>query len=100
MCENSDSRPGVAAVLSFVFSGLGQIYNGQIKKGLLMIALSSISLVAIIIGAVIIAFWLKFQFANFTQNLIIGATLFLSGLIVVIVLGIYSIFDAYKVAKT
>jgi TM2 domain-containing membrane protein YozV len=32
------NSPGVAAVLSFIFVGLGQIYNGQIGKGLLMIA--------------------------------------------------------------
>lgn len=26
-------NPGLAAVLSFFFMGLGQIYNGQIAKG-------------------------------------------------------------------
>jgi TM2 domain-containing membrane protein YozV len=26
-------NPGLAAVLSFFISGLGQIYNGQIAKG-------------------------------------------------------------------
>lgn len=30
------NSPGVAAVLSFFFVGLGQIYNGEIGKGLLM----------------------------------------------------------------
>jgi TM2 domain-containing membrane protein YozV len=30
-------NPGLAAVASFFFSGLGQIYNGEIKKGLLLI---------------------------------------------------------------
>jgi TM2 domain-containing membrane protein YozV len=28
------SRPGVAAVLSFLIPGLGQIYNGDILRGL------------------------------------------------------------------
>lgn len=28
------SRPGVAAVLSFLLPGLGQIYNGDILRGL------------------------------------------------------------------
>ena len=27
-------NPGMTAVLSFFFSGLGQIYNGEIRKGL------------------------------------------------------------------
>lgn len=29
--------PGIAAVLSFFVTGLGQIYNGQIGKGILYI---------------------------------------------------------------
>ena len=29
--------PGLAAVLSFFFCGLGQIYNGQILKGLIFV---------------------------------------------------------------
>jgi TM2 domain-containing membrane protein YozV len=37
-------NPGVAAVLSFFFSGLGQIYNGQIGKGLLFISAQTVSL--------------------------------------------------------
>lgn len=27
-------NPGIAAVLSFLITGLGQIYNGQIGKGI------------------------------------------------------------------
>lgn len=30
-------NPGLAAVASFFFSGLGQIYNGEIGKGMLLI---------------------------------------------------------------
>ena len=30
-------NPGIAAVLSFFWTGVGQIYNGQIMKGLLLI---------------------------------------------------------------
>ncbi|MEW6418071.1 MAG: hypothetical protein AB1480_08120 [Nitrospirota bacterium] len=37
-------NPGVAAVLSFFFCGLGQIYNGQILKGILMFAAYSLSI--------------------------------------------------------
>ena len=37
-------NPGLAAVLSFFFMGLGQIYNGQIAKGILFIVAYSVSL--------------------------------------------------------
>ena len=46
---------GIAAVLSFFIPGLGQIYNGQISKGLVMIiagffiALSMILLIGLIL---------------------------------------------------
>ncbi|HGJ65047.1 TPA: hypothetical protein ENS27_06605 [bacterium] len=45
-------NPGVAAVLSFFFCGLGQIYNGQILKGIMMFVVYSISwfLMYVIIG--------------------------------------------------
>ena len=45
-------NPGVAAVLSFFYCGLGQIYNGQIFKGILMFVAYSISilLMYVIIG--------------------------------------------------
>ncbi|MHB1418174.1 MAG: hypothetical protein ACYCX4_01090 [Bacillota bacterium] len=36
-------NPSVATVLSFLVMGLGQIYNGQIAKGILFIVLYSIS---------------------------------------------------------
>lgn len=98
MPETPNPNPRVAAVLSFIFSGLGQIYNGQIKKGLLIIAFSTASLLAIIIGAILIGYWLMFWLAN-KQGLFLGGGLFLIGLITVIILGIYSIFDAYTFAK-
>jgi TM2 domain-containing membrane protein YozV len=47
-------KPGVAAVLSFFYCGLGQIYNGQILKGVLMFAAYSVSilLMYVLIGFV------------------------------------------------
>ena len=43
---------GLAAVLSFLFAGLGQIYNGSIGKGILMIVLQAINglLMFVLIG--------------------------------------------------
>lgn len=44
--------PGIAAVLSFIWSGLGQIYNGQILKGLLVMLIQAVNvaLMWILIG--------------------------------------------------
>lgn len=45
-------NPGIAAVLSFFWTGVGQIYNGQIFKGLIMIGIQIINglLMFILIG--------------------------------------------------
>jgi TM2 domain-containing membrane protein YozV len=46
----SGKSPRLAAVLSAVWCGLGQIYNGQIGKGVLFLVLFLISWIAILIG--------------------------------------------------
>ena len=45
---------GLAAVLSFFFTGLGQIYNGQIAKGVLFIIIQGINflLMFVLVGFV------------------------------------------------
>jgi len=45
-------NPGLAAVLSFFWTGLGQIYNGQIAKGVGLIVLYGVSwlLMIVLIG--------------------------------------------------
>lgn len=63
---------GLAAVLSFFINGLGQIYNGQILKGLIIIA------VQIINGAL---------------------TLILIGWIPLAIIWVWAIYDAYNVAN-
>lgn len=47
-------NPSVATILSFFFMGLGQIYNGQIGKGIIFIILYGISvaLMWVVIGFV------------------------------------------------
>ena len=65
-------NPGLAAILSFFFTGLGQIYNGQIGKG-------------IIFG--IIGFILAL-------TILIGIGLFLYPLF-----WVYNLYDAYNTAK-
>jgi len=96
--EKEKHNPGIAAVLSFIFSGLGQIYNGQIKKGLFVIFLSCLSIIILVIGAILIGFWL-FGKMIFVGQLVWGIAIFAVGLLLICILGIWSILDAYNVAK-
>lgn len=63
--------PGLAAVLSFLISGLGQIYVGRIGRG-----------IAILLGGIVIA-----------------AISFFLLFIPMIIYWIWNIYDAYKLAK-
>jgi len=63
---------GLAAVLSFFYMGLGQIYNGQLAKGIVFMVAYTVSLIMIII---------------------------LVGLITTPVLFVYGMYDAYKSAE-
>lgn len=65
-------NPGVAAVLSFFYCGLGQIYNGQILKGILMFVTYSISILLMYV---------------------------LIGFITTPILWIWGMYDAYKKAE-
>ncbi|MFQ6008702.1 MAG: hypothetical protein ACE5K8_07100 [Candidatus Zixiibacteriota bacterium] len=65
-------NPGLAAVLSFFYMGLGQIYNGQIGKGIAFIIFYTIS---------------------------IAMMLILIGFITTPILFIYGMYDAYKSAE-
>ena len=49
-------NPGLAAVLSFFYTGLGQIYNGQIAKGIVFIVTFTIAwlLIFVLIGIFIV----------------------------------------------
>jgi len=65
-------NPGIAAVLSFLFTGLGQIYNGQIGKGISFIVLGVVLALTVI---------------------------FLIGIILYPLFWIYNIYDAYRSAQ-
>jgi TM2 domain-containing membrane protein YozV len=45
-------NPGIAAVLSFFWTGVGQIYNGQIVKGIILILVQVVNafLMVVLIG--------------------------------------------------
>ena len=46
-------NPGTAAVLSFVITDMGQIYNGQVAKGISFVALQlvNIALMTMLLGS-------------------------------------------------
>lgn len=68
----NEKNAGLAAVLSFLIIGLGQIYNGEIAKGLILLIVS----------------YLCIALAFLIVPLIVG-----------IILWIYAIYDAYDTAK-
>ena len=49
-------NPGLAAVLSFFWSGLGQIYNGHIGKGIVFIVVQGINALLMWIVIVFVTF--------------------------------------------
>ncbi len=91
-------NPGLAAVLSFVFNGLGQLYNGQIIKGLVIVFISTLNILIFMAGSILIGSWILNKVV-FAGQLVWGVVLFCIGLVFICALGIYSIFDAYRVAK-
>jgi len=96
--EKQKIDPGLAAVFSFIFSGLGQIYNGQIKKGLCIMSFSAAGIILVIIGFIQIGFCLVSRF--FTKgDMVLGGALLVTGFLVISLLGIYNIYDAHNTAK-
>ena len=68
----TEKSPGLAAVLSFFWAGLGQIYNGEITKGIVM-------MVAYVVSCILMAAAI--------------------GFITTPILWIYGMVDAYKTAE-
>ncbi len=80
--------PGLAAVISLFIIGGGQIYNGQIGKGLGMLGLAMLAYVAAYAGIMLMFFVGIF-----------GALLTLLGVLGVLCLWVYGIFNAYRTAE-
>jgi TM2 domain-containing membrane protein YozV len=61
-------NPGTAAVLSFLISGMGQIYHGQIAKGVGFVALQlvNLTLMTVLIGYV--TFFLLWVYAIYDAH--------------------------------
>ncbi len=70
---SSSKNEGLAAVLSFFVTGAGQIYNGQIVKGILLFVIQVVNWVLCAIGV---------------------------GVILLIIVWIYGIYDAYNTARS
>jgi TM2 domain-containing membrane protein YozV len=67
-----ERNPGIAAILSFLFGGGGQIYNGQIGKGIAIILIQMVNL---------------------------GLMFVVIGFLTWPATAIYSVYDAYNTAK-
>ena len=79
--DSNKRKLGVAVVLSFFFPGLGQIYNGQIGKGILLIFLQIINDSLIIM--------------DIFGTINIPGLLYIEGFIV----WIFGMYDAYQTAE-
>ncbi len=67
--QKTDKNPGTAAILSFFFMGLGQAYNGEITKAVVLLILYAVS---------------------------IFLTFFIIGFVTTPILWIWSMVDAYR----
>ena len=87
-------NPGIAAVLSFFWPGVGQIYNGQMTKGLILVGINAICWllnITLILSIVIILDATNILSGNICLIALIGIP-------IQVVLGLYAIFDAYNTA--
>src|SRR3990172_3754883 len=91
---SSAPSPALAAVLSFVFPGLGQIYAGEVRRGLLW----AIPMALFVVGVV----WLLVGGQNAIIDLVTSSQARLALLVLNIGFFAYhlaAMFDAYAVAK-
>jgi len=94
-------KPHIAGFLSFLLNGLGQIYNGQSKKGIFFIIVSFIFLILFISSIVLIFEVFISSLDGFLDRILLRKAIILfsiSGFILCLN-GLYSILDAYMVAK-
>lgn len=70
--QSQQKNPGLAAVLSVFFTGVGQIYNGQVGKGLVLMLIQFVNLLLIAVFV---------------------------GIITGFIVWVYAIYDAYSVAE-
>jgi TM2 domain-containing membrane protein YozV len=85
-------NPIVSAVVSLIIPGLGQIINGQMKKGLILlvgwIVLWIVLFIVSTVGSIIL-----------TAVTVIGGLCCCFGYILPLVVNLFAAYDAFKVAK-
>jgi len=86
-----EKSEGIAAVLSFFFVGLGQIYVGKLARGILLM----LAYMTIISVAFIVVFFVIVAVENFGGVIVAMVVIVAIGLAI----EIWNIFDAYKLAK-
>ena len=92
--RRSLKNPGLAGVYSFLWTGLGQIYNGEINKGLIQMTLSAVGMILVILGAIFIYFGCLEARVS-----ILGIIILVVGILGIALLGIHSIRDAKESAQ-
>ena len=90
-----------APFLSFILNGLGQIYNGQPKKGAVFILASLLAIAVIIYGCVLSyqCFLLNLKDALATSQLVWAMEVLGLGIFVACLISFLSMIDAYKIQK-
>lgn len=97
MRENKEPRRAV--YLSILLTGLGQVYNRQIKLGVVLICFSLVGILISLAGIyLLVKFYFLSQFPTFVY-VRWGIVLLIVGWIIILGLGIYSAVNAYKVSS-
>lgn len=92
-----DKSAGIAAVLSFLVMGLGQIYVGKIARGLLLMFSY---IVFVVIEILLIFAWLWDPYSStMDDDFFALAIVLLAVSVCYFILWIWNIFDAYKKAN-
>lgn len=97
-------KPLIAAILSFFFPGLGQVYAGKFDRGLVMMAATAVftllyGILALILESSKGNIW-HWAFRNLVNLRGFTGGDFLSIIIIVTVLWALQIYDAYQIAKS
>jgi TM2 domain-containing membrane protein YozV len=97
-----DKSAGVAAVLSFLIMGLGQIYVGKIARGILLML--AYTLFAVITTIFIFDILASYDWFDYTTNTGIDDVAGLGIILIIVgvcsfIIWIWNIFDAYKLAN-
>lgn len=89
---------GLALILSLLIPGLGQMYVGRVQRGILMLALVVVMTILDYVGLITVMTVADGHTSPETAVIVALLALIVVG-IVVVVLWIYAMYDAYRLAK-